>query len=179
MNTRPYELRFEVRAIPEDIEDAIAEALDCLVSGHSGVTSVTLSAEGDTCLAAALSAIDALQALGAAPIRLIDDLVGRREIARRAGVTPQAVGLWIRRERHTSSPFPPPFIAVGGGLWLWGEVVPALAERGVLLDEGVRYPTRLDAQRIGGILADIQLEEAEGGNPTVAGPTLRPAALVP
>jgi hypothetical protein len=177
MDTRPYEMRFEVRAIPEDIEDAVAEAFDCLISSHSGVTSVTLSAQGDTCLAAALSVIETLRDLGAAPTRLIDDLVGRREIARRAGVTPQAVGLWIRGERHTSSHFPPPFIDVGGGLWLWGEVVPALAERGLRVDVDVQFPTRLDSQRIGGILAAMQIESEVGGSST--DPTHRPVELVP
>ena len=162
MNPRAFELRLEIAPIPEDIEDAIAESFDCLIATHSGMTSVTLSATGDTCVAAALSAIEQLRDLGAVPIRLIDDLVGRREIARRAGVTPQAVGLWIRGERHTASPFPPPFVDAGGGLWLWGELVPALADRGVVVDGDVRYPSRLDSQRIGGLLAARQSSGSVG-----------------
>ena len=126
------------------------------------MTSATLSAVGETCLAAASAAIERLRDLGAEPIRLIDDLVGRREIARRAGVTPQAVGLWIRGERHASSPFPPPFVDAGGGLWLWGEVVPALAARGVTVDGDVQYPSRLDSQRIGGILSARQTAGSAG-----------------
>ena len=130
MDPRPYELRLEISPITEAVEDAITESFDCLIASHAGVTSVTLSAVGDTCEAATLSAIQKLRDLGAVPIRLIDDLVGRREIARRAGVTPQAVGLWIRGERHAAAHFPPPFVDAGGGLWLWGEVVPDLANRG-------------------------------------------------
>ena len=160
MDPRPYELRLEISPITEAVEDAITESFDCLIASHAGVTSVTLSAVGDTCEAATLSAIQKLRDLGAVPIRLIDDLVGRREIARRAGVTPQAVGLWIRGERHAAAHFPPPFVDAGGGLWLWGEVVLALADRGVLIDEDVQYPTRRDSQRIGGILATADPADA-------------------
>ncbi len=153
MSPAPFELQFELEPIPEDVEDAIAGAFDCLIASHSGVTTVTLSAQGPTCVAAALDAADALRRLGAHPVRLVDDVVSRGEIARRAGVTPQAVGQWIRGERHAGSPFPPPYVLAGGGLWLWGEVVAALAQRGVVVDAGVRYPSRLDSQLIGGAMA--------------------------
>ncbi|HEY8717981.1 helix-turn-helix domain-containing protein [Pengzhenrongella sp.] len=157
MGTAPFELIFEFPALSEDLEDAIAGCFDALIATHSEVTTVTLSAEGDTCLLAASSAIDGLRTLGANPLRLVDDLVSRGEIARRAGVTPQAVGLWIRGERHAGTAFPRRFVTAGGGLWLWAEVVPALAERGVAIDDGVQYPTRRDAQLIGAEIAAMSL----------------------
>jgi hypothetical protein len=159
---RLFELRLEISPIPEDVEDAIVDSFDGLIATHSGATTLTLSAGGDTCVGAVESAIEKLRDLGVIPIRLIDDLVGRREIARRAGVTPQAVGLWIRGERHATSLFPPPFVDAAGGLWLWGEVVTALADRGVLVDGDVQYPSRLDSQRIGGILAARQTAGSAG-----------------
>jgi hypothetical protein len=58
--------------------------------------------------------------------------------------------------------FPPPFVDAAGGLWLWGEVVTALADRGVLVDGDVQYPSRLDSQRIGGILAARQTAGSAG-----------------
>jgi len=153
MRATPYELSFEVAELPEAVEDAICDAFDAVVATHSGVTTVTFEATGDTCVEAAITASHKFRDLGASPIRLVDDVVTRTEIARRAGVTPQAVGQWIRGERHADSQFPAPFILTGGGLWLWGEVVEALAERGLILNEGVRYPTRRDSQLIGGTLA--------------------------
>lgn len=150
---RQFELTFEVPEMAEEIEDAVAEDLDAVIAVHSGVTTVTVLFSAADCITAARTAIDALTRLGAAPIRLVDDLVTRGQIAERAGVTRQAVGLWVRGERHSEDAFPAPFVPTGGGLWLWGEVVDALAARGIVLDEGVEYPTRRDAQIVGGMLA--------------------------
>lgn len=147
------ELTFELSPITDDLEDAIADAFECVIASHSDVTTVTLTAEGRTGVAAALGALEELRLLGADVRRLVDDLVGRREIARRAGVTPQAVGLWVRGERHAGVAFPPPFVLAGGGLWRWGEVLPALASRGIVVDDEISYPSRHDAQVIGGAIA--------------------------
>jgi len=54
MSTTPYELSFEVSDLSERVEDAIADHFDALVSAHAGVTKVTVSAEGTTCLEAAI-----------------------------------------------------------------------------------------------------------------------------
>ncbi len=153
---RQFELTFEVPEMAEEIEDAVAEDLDAVIATHWGVTAVTVLFSAADCITAAGTAIEALTRLGAAPRRLVDDLVTRGQIAERAGVTRQAVGLWIRGERHSQDSFPAPFVLTGGGLWLWGEVVVALAARGFVLDEGVEYPTRRDAQLIGGMLAARQ-----------------------
>lgn len=79
--------------------------------------------------------------------RVYSDLVTRAQIAERAGVTRQAVGLWIRGERHTDPAFPEPHVLGGGGLWLWRDVDQWLAEVGLPHDE-VSYPTHLDIARV-------------------------------
>ncbi len=45
-----------------------------------------------------------------------------------------------------------PYILADGGLWLWGEVATALADRGEEVEE-IGYPDRRDIQVIGGVLA--------------------------
>lgn len=137
----------------ETVEDAVADSLDAVIATHHGVVTVTVLITAPYCLAAARSAIDTLRRLGTPPRRLVDDLVTRSQIAERAGVTRQAVGQWIRGERHSGSAFPRPFVLAGGGLWLWGEVLDALAARGIELDEGISYPTRRESQLIAGMLA--------------------------
>jgi len=150
---RQFELTFEVPEMAEEVEDAVADELDAVIAVHSGVTTVTASSPASDCLVAARTLIDVLTRLGAPPRRLVDDLVTRAEIAERAGVTRQAVGQWIRGERHAAAAFPAPFVFTGGGLWRWGEVVDALASWGIRLDEDVTYPTRREAQLIDGFLA--------------------------
>lgn len=157
-----YELGFEVATMSSDVEDAVAEELGASVATHSGLTTVTLVVDGPSCLAAALVAADRLQTVGAPPLRLVDDLVSRGEIARRVGVTPQAVGNWIRGDRHPDSSFPTPYVVSSTELWLWGEVRDALRKRGLDLDRGLRFPTRRDSQLIGGALA-VRRQSADVG----------------
>jgi transcriptional regulator with XRE-family HTH domain len=151
MSANSYELSFEVAEMSEAAEDRVSNRFDSVIAVHGGVTTVTLTAEGDTCIGAALSTISSLREAGVEPLRLVDDAVSRSEIARRMGVTPQSVGQWIRGERHSESAFPAPYILAGGGLWLWGEVLKALANRGVEIED-IGYPSRRDIQEIGGVL---------------------------
>lgn len=130
----------------------MAARFDSVIAVHGSVTTVTLTADGNDCVGAALAAINTLRKAGVEPTRLVDNVVSRSEIARRMGVTPQSVGQWIRGERHPESTFPAPYILTDGGLWLWGEVATALAKRGEEV-EGMGYPNRRDIQVIGGILA--------------------------
>lgn len=155
MVTARYELSFEVSAIADEAEDALAEEFSVTVGGHSGVTVVTMLAEGETCFQAALTALAAMRAAGCEPLRLVDDLVGRGEIARRTGVTPQAVGQWVRGERHGGTEFPKPYVLGAHELWLWGEVVLALRARGHDVDADVQFPQRRDIQLIGGAIAAV------------------------
>jgi hypothetical protein len=153
---RDFELTFEVPTLAESLEDAIADDLDAVIASHAGVATVTALVPATDCLQAARTAIDTLRRIGAPPVRLMDDLVTRGQIADRAGVTRQAVGMWIRGERRSNNPFPDPFVLAGGGLWLWGEVAQVLTARGDLEAEGVAYPTRRESQVIGGMLAADQ-----------------------
>lgn len=148
-----FELTFEVPEMSEPVEDAVADSLDAVIATHHGVVTVTVLVTAPDCVTAARSAIDTLRHLGAPPRRLVEDLVTRSQIAERADVTRQAVGQWIRGERHSGVAFPRPFVLAGGGLWLWGEVLDALAARDIELDEGISYPTRRENQLIGGMLA--------------------------
>ena len=157
MPTNSYELSFELPTLSEKIEDLVADQFDSVIAVHDEVTTVTLTADGDDCVMAAIAAINPLRNLGAEPVRLVDDVVSRSEIARRMGVTPQSVGQWIRGERHTETPFPSPYILTDGGLWLWGEVVAALKARGEDVEE-MNYPSRRDIQIIGGILAAYAID---------------------
>lgn len=153
MPSTTYELSFEVPAITDEIEDSLVERLDAVVGVHSGVTVVTLLEDGETALQAALRAALQLERLGAPPLRLVDDLVSRSEIARRATRTPQAVGQWIRGARHAATPFPRAYVVGASELWLWGEVVPALRARGIAVEDDVEYPSRRDILLIAGALA--------------------------
>ena len=152
MSTKSYELSFEVPPLSEAIENLLSDHFDSVIAVHGGLTTVTLTADGEDCVSAAIAAINTLRNMGAEPIRLVDDVVSRSEIARRMGVTPQSVGQWIRGERHAESPFPSAYILADGGLWLWGEVATALASRGEEVEE-ISYPNRRDIQVIGGVLA--------------------------
>ena len=165
MSTNSYELSFEVPPLSEATEDLLTDHFDSVIAVHGSLTTVTLTADGDDCVSAAISAINALRSMGVAPARLVDDLVSRSEIARRMGVTPQSVGQWIRGERHAEELFPNPYILTDGGLWLWGEVVMALASRGEAVEK-IGYPNRRDIQVIGGVLAASAI--ADSGLPQPA-----------
>jgi hypothetical protein len=89
-----YELTFELDEITEAQKDRIYDAYDAVVAVHGRTTLVTRTASGATGVAAATSAVAELEALGVVVRRLYEDLVSRAQIAERAGVTPQAVGLW-------------------------------------------------------------------------------------
>lgn len=161
MPTNSYELSFELPALDEETEDLVADQFDSVIAVHAGVTTITLTAEGEDCVSAAIDAVTTLRNVGAEPIRLVDDVVSRSEIARRMGVTPQSVGQWIRGERHAETPFPSPYILTEGGLWLWCEVVTALAARGDNVEE-MNFPSRRDIQLIGGILAAYAIASESG-----------------
>lgn len=148
-----FELIFEVPAMTDDLEDRIADRLDAVIAVHMGVVTVTVEVDAPDAVSAARATVNSLVALGVRPLRLIDDLVTRSQIAERLGVTRQAVSLWVSGAREAVAGFPAPYVTTSGGLWRWGEIVEAYAASGRVLDDGVRYPSRRDAQIIGGIVA--------------------------
>lgn len=141
-----YELIFEIAPPSEGDIEALYAAEDALVSTHGRSTVVTITAEDASAFAAAHAGMVRLRRHGLEPLRLYEDLVTRAEIARRADVTPQAVGQWIRGERQQGStpPFPEPHNYAGGSveLWLWGDVNTWLAH----LDrsDGLSHPSHAD-----------------------------------
>jgi len=179
MDPATFELSFELPAIGEDVEDRVVDTTGAVISYHSGVTVATLLTDADTCLQAALLAAQTLRDAGAPPLRLIENLVSRAEIATRAGVTPQAVGQWVRGERRSNAPFPKPYVVGAQELYLWGEVVGYLRAIGLPADDGVSFPQRRDIQLVGGALAAAAAAIASGWsasstvNPAPAAATVR------
>lgn len=99
MSASSYELSFEVPTLSEVAEDLVAARFDSVITVHDNVTTVTLTADGDTCVGAAFTAISTLHEAGIEPIRLVDDVVPQSKIVRRMDVTSQSLGQWIRGER--------------------------------------------------------------------------------
>lgn len=145
-----YELSFVIPSLSGLDDPRLREAevsLDAVVGTHSGLTLVTVTAEGNDAVSAGLSAAALLTACGLVPTRTQPDLVSRQDIADRAQVTRQAVGNWARGERHSSDRFPTPVHLVGGGLWLWGDVVAWLRRNNHETDE-IEFPTLEDHTRL-------------------------------
>lgn len=146
-----YELIFETDPIEETLQDLIDEQFDALISGHGPNVFISMSAEGDTAVEAALHSAAALGRLGVHVRRLVEDLVTRTDIAQRTKKTPQAVGAWVRGDRQAADPFPTPYNYVAGGVWLWGEVNEWLARVTGEADD-VNYPSRHDYAFVNGVL---------------------------
>lgn len=151
-----YELTLELPAITEAVEDQVVDATEAIIAEHFGVTTATVLVVAPDAVSAARVAIEDLSRAGAAPTRLVDDLVSRSQIAERAGVTRQAVTNWVNGSRHAGADFPKPFVLAGGGLWRWDEVLDALRVMGVAVDDDAAYPTRRESQLIGGMIASRQ-----------------------
>ncbi|MDO5286498.1 MAG: hypothetical protein Q4G45_06695 [Actinomycetia bacterium] len=146
------ELMLDIDPVDEGLEDAIVSTWDALVATHGESTVLTITAEGFSVESAARSIVAELEEAGARVRRLLEDLVTRSTIASRTGVTPQAVGLWVRGERQRTA-FPAPYNPATGGLWLWGEVNQWLAANGKPADDIV-YPSREDYPRCNAWLLD-------------------------
>lgn len=136
-----------VEAVPaDDVRiDQVMEALPgTTVHGALGLTVVTTLIDAKTAIEAGLHAAKALVAAGVTPQRTYQDLVSRQDIADRLDVSRQAVGNWVRGERHRALPFPAPVTLASGGLWLWSNVVRWISTAGVVeLDESA-LPTLED-----------------------------------
>lgn len=154
MADREYEFTFEVAGLTDEVEDAIVEQTDASIATFGPVTTVTVSGFGETGFGAGTNARIALEHAGGTVLRCIEDVVTRRDIAGRTGMTPQAVGNWTRGDRQATTPFPAPYILAGGGLWLWGEVLEWLREVHPAtfdaIGDDLAYPTRADHACIAG-----------------------------
>jgi hypothetical protein len=153
------------RASGEPLDDGIIEHLgerfDCVVGmNHGGEDFITVTCPGQDSLGAARDIVTSLRWLRVFATRSVLDLVDRRDIARRAAVSRQAVGNWVRGDRlRQTVPFPEPFNDVGGGVWLWGDVQQWLVQTGHPVDdEDMSYPTREDHDRLNASLLAGQVD---------------------
>jgi hypothetical protein len=147
-----YECMFVVDPLSDDLEEELASSLDAFVGGHGAVTLVTINIEGPDAVVAAQDAVGKMESLGVGVRRLYDDLVTRTQIATRAAVSTQGVGLWARGERQVDRPFPEPFVLAGGGLWRWGEVNEWLRQSGHKHDD-VCHPSAVESAQLNSWLA--------------------------
>lgn len=157
-----FEMTFELPALSDAAEDGVVAMLDATIAEHLGVLTATVLVDAPDCVAGARAVLAALGELGVVPLRLIDDLVTRSQIAERAGVTRQAVTNWVGGARQTATAFPAPYVLTGGGLWLWGEVLDYLRAIGIAVDENAAFPTRREAELIGGLIAAQSAEALVG-----------------
>lgn len=155
MSTTDFEIAFVIPELTDAFDPRVArvgETLDIVVSSHSGLAVATVIVAGSDALAAGRTASATLSACGLPPRRTYPDLVSRRDIADRLDVSRQAVGNWVRGERHQSHSFPTPVNMVAGGVWLWGDIAYWLHSTG--RDEpGLSFPTLEDHALLDGILA--------------------------
>lgn len=147
-----FELKFEVGPVSGTAEDRLAAETCAIFATHFGVSTVSMIIEASGCAAAAQTAISTLNKEGVVVVRLIDDLVGRSEVAARAKVTRQAVAHWLSGKRQGKASFPAPFVLAEGGLWLWGEILPVLQTLGYCKDDDLSYPTARDSQKINALV---------------------------
>lgn len=144
-----YEWTFEVADLSEDMENTLDELeIDAFYTVESDVPSVTLVTQDTSAVAAGRCAVKTLREAGVVVVRTLEDLVSRGEIARRAGVTPQAVGNWLRGDRQIGTKPPRPYVRAGIDIWLWSEVCSWLDSLGVVVDLEVSFPSRLDHWRL-------------------------------
>lgn len=173
-----FEVTFAVAAITS-LDDArvpaLEEELGAFVSVIGDVAEVTVPCVGVGAATAGREAIATLRRLGVHPERTVPDVVSPAEIARRAGVTRQAVSSWVR-----AGEFPRPYLTGDRGLWLWGEVKPWLNARGHALDDELSYPDRDDHTILDYHLLDPAMQSAATALPAavvVAAPDIDDPAL--
>lgn len=145
-----FELTYIVEPISEDVLERLMDEEDCLTGmNHSGQSYIIITAVGGNAVTAGKNMHLNLIGRGIDVTHVEYDLVSRSEIARRLDKTPQAVGNWIRRDRPTREEFPSMFSEVGGGIWLWSDVVD-WARRAIKVDAdpGLRFPGRADIEEI-------------------------------
>lgn len=152
-NKTPFELRFRLEELPEEVEDRIVEQLDVAIARYAGVTYVTLLQEAVNGVEAAHGALAALRELGATALAIDPDYVTRSEIAERLGATRQAVAHWVAGQRQADFPFPEPAIQAGATLWCWQDVVAWAISSSHQVDEDVRLLTADEIAIVNGELA--------------------------
>ncbi|WP_255789208.1 helix-turn-helix transcriptional regulator [Mycobacteroides abscessus] len=136
----------------ERIDHATEFVPNLVVSTDGDLTVATALVHGVDAIEAGVEAAKALETSGIRVLRTYQDLVTRQDVADRLGVTRQAVGNWVRGERHDDTPFPSPVSRVAGGVWLWGDVVAWARSCNYDVDE-VQLPSLEDHVRLDLLIA--------------------------
>jgi predicted DNA-binding transcriptional regulator AlpA len=123
-----------IAEVTPEIEDALFSAGcdDALLAFTSGLATLDFDREADSFAAAVSSAMADVTRAGL-EIRVLrlapDDLVSASELARRAGVSREAVRKWVEGDRRGGG-FPAPRTSVGSSIvWSWLEVAGWLRQR--------------------------------------------------
>lgn len=135
-----YELSFDVVGISDVQEERIQRRFDIIVLERYGRRRVTMLVPGVDVAVAFDAARAELDSAGVQEYDFAPDYATRAEVARRAGLSTQAVGQYVRGERGDGE-FPMPALHVPAEVWVWGDVVPWLQRQGVALEPGVVHPT--------------------------------------
>ncbi|MGU3586394.1 helix-turn-helix transcriptional regulator [Rhodococcus sp. C26F] len=175
MTPTEFELIFVIPEVADPGDPRISqveEHLDVVVESHSGLTLATVTAEGSDPVTAALNAAEILSSCGLPPARSYPDLVTRQDIADRVEVSRQAVGNWVRGQRLQSDPFPSPVHLVGGGVWLWKDVVDWLRRNNYQIDD-LPSPSIDEHARIDNLLLDAHTPVGFSGHVEIASARIR------
>lgn len=121
----------------EDFEDRFFAAAcdDATIAVQRGAILLHFARSAPTLAEAVKTALAAVTAAGARPLRLEPDpLVSLSDIAARAGLTRAAVSLYARGERGVGFPAPVVRVTSESPLWDWAAVAEWLRGRGQLPD---------------------------------------------
>ena len=156
MSANDFEIAFVIPEFTDAFDPrvpGVEEAMEVVVSKHGGLSIATVIATGGD-VAAGRAASATLSSCGLPPQRTYPDLVSRQDITDRLEVSRQAVGNWVRGERHQSLPFPGPVHRVAGGVWLWGDVADRLRRTGRNVADDLYFPTLEDHAQLDSLLAN-------------------------
>lgn len=156
MSTTDFEIAFVIPELTDAFDPRVAqveEEMDIVVSSHSGLAVATVITAGRDAVAAGRAASTVLSSCSLPPQRTYPDLVSRQDMADRLDVSRQAVGNWVRGERHQAHPFPGPVNMVAGGVWLWGDIATWLRRTGRDFGDDLDFPALEDHARLDSILA--------------------------
>lgn len=113
-----------------NLEDSLYEAGcdDALINFREGAVYLDFDREGTSLEDSVIQAIHDVESasIGAKVINVTpEDLVTESEVAARLHLKRQAVSLWIKKQRRTSTPFPKPIMKLSerSPLWRWREIV--------------------------------------------------------
>lgn len=147
---------------------------DVLWSRMDGVVTATWTGEtNDAVLAAKDFSARLCEISNARPVRWNDDFVGYSEIARRIGVTDEAVRLWANEKRGAGD-FPKPWTHIGSqsrrvAIWRWADISNWLVnQRG--MESEASFPSFLEISRINSWLCWMDTPDGRGVQASYSAP---------